>query len=161
MGKIKLVIGCLLLALLTAAVAAAAEPGEERQLYVDRLEPICKANVLANKRIFKGAKEEVQRGELKKASTHFFRAATAFGKTIRQLAAVPKPPADEAKLDKWFELLRVEKELIQKIGRALGAGNKSRAQTYSVELNRNSSKANNAVLSFGFDYCRLEPSRFG
>lgn len=149
------------LAFCVAAAAASAETTSERDAYVERLEPICKTNVLANKRIFKGAKEEVRAGELKKASTHFFRAATAFGKTIRQLEAVPKPPADEAKLNGWFDLLQIEKRLIEKIGRALKAGNKNQAQTYSVELNRNSSKANNSVLSFGFDYCRIEPSRFG
>lgn len=141
-------------------LAAAAEPSE-RDAYVDRAEPICKTNVLANKRIFKGAKGEVKRGELKKASAHFSRAATAFGKTIRQLDAIPKPPAHETKLTEWIDLLGDEKVLIEKIGRALAAGKRAKAESYSVDLNRNSSKANNAVLAFGFDYCRIEPSRFG
>ena len=30
-----------------------------------------------------------------------------------------------------------------------------------MDLNRNSNLANNAVLGFGFDYCRIDPSRFG
>lgn len=153
--------GCAFLALcLMASVALAAEPSEERHEYVTQAEPICKTNVLANKKIFKGAKEEVKRGELKRASKHFFRAATAFGKTIQQLAAIPRPPADVARLTKWLGLLKDEKALIEKIGRALAAENKHKAETISVELNHNSNVANNTVLSFGFNYCRIEPSRF-
>ncbi|HEX3293620.1 MAG TPA: hypothetical protein VHR38_07760 [Solirubrobacterales bacterium] len=139
---------------------AAAEP-TEREAYVDQAEPICKTNVLANKRIFKGAKGEVKRGELKKAARHFSRAATAFAKTIRQLDAIPKPASDEAKLSGWIDLLEDERDLIKKIGTALAAEQRNKAESYSVDLNRNSSKANNAVLPFGFDYCRIEPSRFG
>lgn len=45
-------------------------------------------------------------------------------------------------LGRWFELLRNEK-------------------SYPVELSRNSNQASETVLSFGFDYCRIDPSRFG
>lgn len=152
--------GCALLVVLSAVPLAAADQ-IEREAYVEQVEPICKSNVLANKRIFKGAKEEVKSGELKKASKHFFRAATAFARTIAQMEAAPRPIEDGPKLSKWFGLLRNEKALIQKIGRALAAEDKHRASAYSVDLNRNSTRANNAVLGFGFDYCRIEPSRFG
>ncbi|MBK5219569.1 MAG: hypothetical protein JJE35_07270 [Thermoleophilia bacterium] len=155
-----ILVGALLVLCALVPVAAAAEPSE-REAYVDHAEPICKTNVLANKRIFKGAKGEVKRDELKKASTHFSRAATAFAKTIRQLDPLPKPPTDAAKLSAWIGLLEDERDLIKKIGKALAAEKKGKAESYSVDLNRNSSKANNAVLSFGFDYCRIEPSRFG
>lgn len=153
LGAIALVLSCL------APPATAAEL-EEREAFVARAEPICKTNVLANKRIFKGAEGEVKRGELKKASRHFFRAATAFAKTIRALDAIPKPPADTAKLGKWIGLLWDERDLIKKIGTALAAEKRRKAESFSVELNRNSNKANNAVLLFGFDYCRIEQSRF-
>jgi hypothetical protein len=147
--------------LLAAAVPLAGAAELSREEYVARAEPICKTNVLANKRIFKGAKAEVKAGELKKASTHFFRAATAFAKTIGQLEAVPRPEADEARLAKWLGYLRTEKNLIQKVGRALAANDKHKAESYSVDLNHNSNLANNTVLGFGFDYCRIDPSRFG
>lgn len=145
---------------LAVPLAGAAEPSAERDEYVAKLEPICKTNVLANKQIFKGARKEVKAGKLKLASTHFFRAATAFGKTTRQLAAVPRPSADAATLTKWFGLLKTEKTILEKIGRALAAGDRRKAVVYSGELSRNSNKANNAVVSFGFNYCRIEPSRF-
>jgi hypothetical protein len=158
----------LALAAIASAALAAGPPlasGEEegevtRADYVASAEPICKQNVLANKRIFKGAKAEVKAGELKKASRHFFRAATAFAATVRQLAALKHPPADAARVERWLGLLRDETALIRRIGKALAAGNKHRAESLAVDLNRNSSRANNAVLSFGFDYCRIEPSRF-
>lgn len=158
--RLGILVGALVVLSTLVPIATAAEPSE-REAYVEQAEPICKSNVLANKRIFKGAKGEVKRGELKKASTHFSRAATAFAKTIRQLDAIPKPPADAAKLTTWIGLLKDERDLIKKIGKALAAEKKGKAEAYSVDLNRNSSKANNAVLSFGFDYCRIEPSRFG
>ena len=148
-------------AVLAAAVPLAGAAELSREEYVARVEPICKTNVLANKRIFKGAKGEVKAGKLKQASTHFSRAATAFAKTIGQLEAVPQPVTDEARLAKWLGYLRAEKNLIQKVGRALAANDKHRAESYSVDLNHNSNLANNTVLGFGFDYCRIDPSRFG
>ena len=146
-------------ALLAVPLASAAEL--TRDEYVARAEPICKANTEANKRIFAGAKEQVKAGKLKAASTHFKRAAGAFNKTIAQLGAVPEPPADEAKLTKWLSYLQIESSYLVKIGKALAAEDKGAAQTLSVRLNRNSNLANNTVLAFGFDYCKIDPARFG
>jgi hypothetical protein len=153
-------LGAALAALLLWAPGAPAVEPEERDVYVERAEPVCEANVRANKRIFKGAERKVKRGELKQASRHFFRAATAFAKTIRQLDAIAKPPERKVKLERWIDLLWDERNLIKKIGTALAAEKRRRAESFSVDLNRNSSRANNAVLPFGFDYCRIEPSRF-
>lgn len=150
----------LALALCGLAPLAAAAELEEREAFVEQAEPICKTNVLANKRIFKGAEGEIKRGELKKASKHFARATTAFSKTIRQLDALPEPPADTTKLGKWLDQLGEVRNLIKKIGLALAAEKRAKAESYSVALNRLSSKANNTVLLFGFDYCRIEQSRF-
>jgi hypothetical protein len=131
-----------------------------RDEYVQRVEPICKVNVEANKRIFQGAKEQVKAGELKKGSTHFFRAATALDKTIKQLKAVPRPTVDDAKLKKWFSYLETESSFFLRIGQALKAGQKGKAQNLSVRLNRNTNLANNTVLVFDFNYCRIDSSRF-
>lgn len=155
LGTLGVMALCLALA---APLAAAAEISRED--YIARVEPICKTNVEANSRIFKGAKAEVKAGELKKGSKHFFRAATALGKTIKQIEAVPMPSADETKLERWIGLLRSERDYFQKIGAALAAGNKYKAQNLSVKLNRNSNLANNAILAFDFNECRIDPSRF-
>jgi hypothetical protein len=156
---VALAVAVALALIAVAPVASAAEISREE--YVARAEPICKTNVLANKRIFKGVKGKVKTGKLRSASRHFFRAATAFATTIRQLAAVPPPTADEARLAKWLDLLRAEEAIVREIGAALAAGDKHKASSYSVDLNANSNRANNTVLGFGFDYCRIDPARFG
>jgi len=150
---------CLLATLaIGAPLATAAELTREE--YVAKVEPICKTNTTANTRIFKGAKGEVKAGELKKAAKRFKRAVSAFGKTIEQIKSVPQPGRDEVRLAKWIGYLETEKSILGKIGKALDVGNKYQAQSYSVRLNRNSNLANNTVLGFGFDYCRIDPSRF-
>jgi hypothetical protein len=121
---------------------------------------ICKSNTEANQRIFAGAKEEVKSGWLKQASTHFSRAVVAFDMTIKQLQGVQQPSADAPKLEQWIGYLGVESEYLGKIGKAPAAGQKGKAQTLSVRLNRNSNLAINSVLSFGFNYCKINPSRF-
>jgi hypothetical protein len=158
-GWLCLTAGATLALVLTVPSAGAAEISRDE--YVARAEPICRTNVLANRRIFKGAKEQVKAGKLKLASRHFFRAASAFAKTIGQLESVPQPSADEARLSKWLGYLRSESEIIKKVGTALAAGEKHEASSYSVDLNANSNRANNTVLGFGFDYCRIDPARFG
>ena len=157
-----------LLAALTAALlclavpAALAAEGEVSVTeYRERAEPICKVNVEANKTIFKGVQGLVKRDKLMPASRRFKRAAAAFAKTIGQLAKTPPASGYEAKLGKWLTLLRKEKTIIAKIGAALAHDNKHKAESFSLELKRNSNKANNAVLDFGFNYCQIEPSRFG
>jgi hypothetical protein len=148
-------------ALLALALAPPAGGAElTRAEYRERVEPICKADTEANRRIFQGAKGQVQAGKLKRASTHFFRAQAALEKTIRQLQAVPQPAADEAKLARWFGYLETESSYVGRIGKALAAEDKAKAQLLSVRLNRNTNLANNAVLAFGFDYCRIDPGRF-
>ncbi len=147
-----------LLALTLVPTAGAAELSREE--YTARVEPICKANTEANRRIFKGAREEVKTGQLKAASTHFTRAVLAFTKTIKQLQGVPPPSADEARLAKWIGYLQVENDYLGRIGKALVAEDKPKAETLSVRLKRNSNFANNTVLGFGFTYCRIDPARF-
>lgn len=148
-----------LAALLTApAAVAAVEPTREE--YVARLEPICKANADANARILKGVKGQVQQGKLVPAGKRFVHASNALGRSVTQMAKVPKPSGDEAKLNTWFDYLRREEELLRKIGKALKVKNKVKAQKQAIELNRNNTKANNAVISFGFDECRIDSSRF-
>jgi hypothetical protein len=156
--KKTILVAMALLVPVVASVASAAELSRDE--YVARVEPICKRNTEANQRIFAGAKEEVKSGKLKLASTHFAAADAALDKTIGQLRAVPEPAGDEAKLEKWLGYLEVESEYLGRIGKALAAGQKGKAQALSVRLNRNSNLANDAVLAFRFDYCKLNPSRF-
>lgn len=155
----KLAMAMAMALLVTVPVALAAEE-PTRDEYVERVEPICKANTEANSRILKGVKGQVQKDKLVPAGKRFIRASSALGKAVAQIDAVPRPVADNAKLTKWIGYLRKEKTFLQQIGGALKSGDKYRAQKLAVELNKNNNKANNTVISFGFDECRIDSSRF-
>jgi hypothetical protein len=144
--------------LLSASVALAEEL--TRTEYVERVEPICKSNTEANSRILKGVKQQVESGDLVAAGRRFVRASSALGKAVTQIAQVPRPVADAAKLGKWVELLRSEQSYLLKIGKALKAENKFLATKLATQLRRNNNKANNTVISFGFDECRIDSSTF-
>ncbi len=79
---------------------------------------------------------------------------------MNQLRAVPQPPADAAKLNKWLTYLDKERKLLAEIGKALKNDQKTRAQNLSVQLTHNGTVTNNQVLGFEFDYCLIDSSRF-
>jgi hypothetical protein len=147
-------------AALAGAAFGATDPEQTREGYVAQAEPICKTNTKANERIFKGVRKLIRQGKLKLAAAHFAKAAAAFGKATSEIAAVPQPVPDAARLNKWIGLLRKERSLLAKIGAALRAGKKARAQRLSVKLTHNGNTANNTVLGFEFHYCLIDSSRF-
>jgi hypothetical protein len=144
--------------LMAAPLALAAE--QTRETYTEAVEPICKVNAEASDRILDGVKSEVRQGKLKPAAAKFTKAAAALKKALNQLKAVPKPVADQARLDKWLGYIKNEVELFERTAKKLKAGDKSGAQSMSVKLTSTANKANNQVLAFEFNYCRVEPSKF-
>jgi hypothetical protein len=149
-----------LVAIGAGACLALAAPEQTRESYVAQVEPICKTNTKANERILARAEKKVRKGELKVVADQFSRASAAFAKAVKQIRAVPPPPADKAKLAKWVGYLGDEQQLLAEIGEALRAGKKGLAQNLRVRLDRNENRANNAVLGFEFDYCLIDSSRF-
>lgn len=148
-------------ALATAALAAGAVGAEQtREGYVAEVEPICKRNTKANEQILAGVEGTIRRGKLAAAAGKFSRAATAFGKAVRQIRAVPQPSADAAKLNKWIGFLKKEKNILSSMSKALRKDQKGKVRNLSIQLDHNGRKANNTVLSFEFDYCLIESSRF-
>ena len=131
-----------------------------RESYKEQVEPICKVNGEANKRILKGVRKLVKQGKLKAAGVKFAKAGTALNKAHGELAVVPQPPEDEAKLTKWLGKIKTEVTLFKKTAAKLKAGNKNGAQTLVIKLQHNATVANNLVLGFEFHYCRFEPSKF-
>jgi hypothetical protein len=150
--------GAIVLVLATAALALAAEVS--RESYVAAVEPICKSNTQANEKILKGVKAEVKAGKLTPAGASFIKAAGALKQTYSQLAAVPQPAADAARLGKWLGYVKTEAGLFEAAGRELKAGNKTKAQAMVLRLEHNANLANDQVLSFDFRYCKFEPSKF-
>jgi hypothetical protein len=153
-----------LIAIVAATLAvvsiAHAAGGPTRAEYVAQVEPICKANTLASQRILAGARDKVKRGKLARAGAQFIRAAAAFGKATGEIAAVPPPPADEPKLSKWIEHLRLVQSYLRKTGRELKSGDRSDTTADVIKLRSAGNAANNVVYDFEFHYCRITGSRF-
>jgi hypothetical protein len=160
----RVVVGTFTAALTTFLVAAVAlastSPTQTRDGYIAQVEPICKSNTKANERILSGVRGQIKQGKLTLAAAQFRKASEAFGKATKQIAGVPQPSADAAKLTKWLGYLSEESKLLAEIGKALKADKKTRAQEKLVRLRNNGNLANNVVLSFEFDYCVINSSRF-
>lgn len=147
-------------ALSGAPAAGADETAPSREEYVAKIEPICQANSAANQRILKNVRDKVRAGKLTTAGNQFIRASDAFGSTLGEISAVPRPPADDARLVKWFGFLKIIKTNLRQVGKALLEGDKIKATHETVRLERSGNAANNVGFVFEFHYCRVTPSRF-
>jgi hypothetical protein len=154
----SLAVAAVALAVSAPPTLAAEEP--TRDEYKAKVEPICKANTKANENILAGVRKKVQQGKLGPAGRQFIRASTALKSTLRQLKAVPKPPADVERLTEWLKRVGDQATLLQKIGKALVDGNRRKAETLSAKLVSGARLTNAIVVSFSFNYCRFEPSKY-
>jgi hypothetical protein len=141
-----------------APVASSADIS--RAEFVEQSEPICKANTIANKNILKGVREDVREGKLKVAGAKFSRAARALNRTIHRLEQIPRPSADESRLERWFTHLNGETKLLEKVARRLRKGGHVDLGKHVLELRHNANVANNIVLTFGFEYCLIQTARY-
>jgi hypothetical protein len=151
------------LSVLAVASAWAAEAPTPREEYVAAVEPICEANTLANKRILKHARERARSRNpklVKRAGGQFIHASAAFGSTVTKIAAVPKPPEDEARLGRWIERLRIVQKNLRNLGKALKRVDRIKAAHEAIRVERSGNAANNIGFAFGFRSCRITPSRF-
>jgi hypothetical protein len=150
------------MALLPAA-AAPAEEAPTRAQYVEGVEPICKANTEANKQILKNVKTKARSKSpsvVREAGGQFIRASTAFGAAEKKIAAVPRPPADDARLLKWFKQLGIVQTKLRMLGKALKENEKILAAHEQIRVERASNAANNVSFIFEFHYCHLSASNF-
>lgn len=150
------------MALLPAATASAEEEPTRAQ-YVEQVDPICQANTEANKRILKNVKTKARSKSpktVRQAGSQFIQASTAFGTAEKKIAAVPRPPADDARLLKWFKHLAIVRTDLRKLGKALQKGEKILAAHEQVRVERAANAANNVSFIFEFKYCHLSASNF-
>lgn len=141
-----------------ASLALATET--TRTGYKEAVEPICKANATANKRILAGVRNEVKHGKLRTAAAKFARASRALMKTYKELDAVPKPKADATRLSKWLSYVKTEVELLRKVSKALKAGEPNRARTFVAKLTHNANLANSQIVIFDFHSCMFKLSQY-
>jgi hypothetical protein len=149
------------LALLVPAAAGAEEAAvPTRAEYVAQIEPICQANTEANTQILKNARSRAHHGKMKQAGAQFIHASAAFGAAVKKIATVPRPPADEPRLLKWFKFLEIVTKDLHEVGTALRDEDKIRAAHEAIRVQRSGNAANNVGFVFQFHYCRVTPSRF-
>ena len=128
--------------------------------YVERVEPICRSESLAHRNELKGVEGMVRRGDLGRAAPHVLRAAAALRAAIAQISPVPRPPADAARLGRWLAFARSGQDLLRQLGVALRKGDRGLAQRLARGLLKNTKRGNATVVTFDFDYCRVNPARF-
>ena len=75
-------------------------------------------------------------------------------------SADPRPAADRATLVRWFAALGRETDYLGRTAAALRAEDIPRFQRVSGRFFQEGSKANNVVVSFGFNYCNFKSSRY-
>jgi hypothetical protein len=131
-----------------------------RAEYVAQSEPICKANTIASRDILRGIRQDIRDSKLKRAGGKFQRAARALERTIQSLEQLERPSEDSTILARWFEQLNDEATLLDRVAKQLKAEKTSNLGRYILEIRHTANKANNVVLTFGFEYCLLQPARY-
>jgi hypothetical protein len=147
--------------LVLSATAGAEEASPTRTEYVTQLESVCKPDALETQQTMKGVRDDVSAGRIGVAAGKFAKASEIFGGTIRRISAEPRPPADEARLEKWFGYLDKQESYLKQITAELQASHTVKAQRLTARFIHNGNLANNVVLAFGFNYCSFKFSRYG
>ncbi|MDX6622686.1 MAG: hypothetical protein QOE75_618 [Solirubrobacterales bacterium] len=150
-----------LVALILTGAAAAGAEAPTRAAYVDLLEEVCGPDAGATQKAMRGARTDLRKERLSRAAEKFAAATSIFGGTIREIAAVPRPDADRAKLRKWFGYLKKQESYLKRITAQLRADHAIAAQRLTARFIHNGNLANNTVIAFGFNYCSFKFSRYG
>ncbi len=150
-------LGTLALTIVVLLACAPLAYGEEqtRETYKAQIEPICEANRGANERIMEGARERISRNELEPAGKQFIQVSGSFGGLIQRLAKVPPPPADEHRVERWFEQMRLLKTRLRNVGKYYKEGKEIKGTHESILAERSSISANNISIVFKVRFCRF------
>jgi hypothetical protein len=146
--------------LLAVGASLALADETTRADYKAAAEPICKANSEANEHILKGVRKKVKAGKVGPAGRQLIRAAAALRGTLTQLKAIPRPTADQSRLEEWLKRIGEEAALLKQTGKALKEGKRNRAERLQVKLYSKARLTNSIVLPFEFRYCLFEPAKY-
>ncbi len=147
-------LAAIVVAMLAIAPLARSEE-QTRESYKAGVEPICQANREANERIMAGVRDRVNKGKLELAGKQFIRLSASFGGLIQKLLPIPAPPADERRVERWFDPMRLLKQRLRNVGKYYEAGEKIKATHESILAERSGLSANNISIVFHFHYCRF------
>lgn len=153
-----IVLTAIALSIPPATFAAAAE--QTRSEYVALLEKICKPGSDATQRAVRGMRSDIRAERFRLAATKFSAAKRIFAHTVSSISTVPRPKSDRPTLTRWFAALGRETDYLGRTAAALRAEDLPRFQRVSGRFFQEGSKANNVVVSFGFNYCNFKSSRY-
>jgi hypothetical protein len=148
------------LGMLALAMPAGAAQTPTRSEYVARVEQICKPGSEATQRAVRGVRADVRSERLPAAAPKVTKAKRIFAHTVSVISKVPRPAPDRATLARWFDALGRETAALGRTASALRADDVARFQRVWADFIHEGNKANNVVVSFGFNYCDFKPSRF-
>lgn len=149
-----------LIAVSVGAAFASAEGEPSRTEYITRLEQICKPGSDATERAVQGFRGDVRAERLAVAAGKLARAERIFKGTVRSISVVPRPPADRPTLSRWFAALGREQVYLGQMVKVLRADDVAGFERVSARFIHEGNRANNAVVSFGFNYCSFKATRF-
>jgi hypothetical protein len=153
--------GAALVAILLVTSVPASAVGEVRRAeYVVRLEKICKPDSEATRRAVRGTRSDVRSERFRRAAAKVAKAQRIFAGTVRAISRVPRPVADRATLARWFAALKREAGALGRTAASLRNEDVARFQRVWADFIHEANKANNVVISFGFNHCAFKPSRF-
>lgn len=141
--------------LLAGASLALGAEEQTRETYKAQIEPICEANRSANERIMAGARERISRDELDPVGKQFIQVSGSVGGLIQRLVKVPPPPADEHRVERWFEQMRLLKTRLRNVGKYYKEGKEIKATHESILAERSGISANNISIVFKVRSCRF------
>jgi hypothetical protein len=160
-GRRRIAIAAIVLAAMAVGAAVASAEGEPtRAEYVARLERICKPGSDATEGAVHGVRADVRAERLAVAAGKFARAERIFKNTVRSISVVPRPAGDRATLSRWFAALGREEVYLGQMIKVLRADDVAGFERTSARFIHEGNRANNAVVSFGFNYCSFRPTRF-
>jgi hypothetical protein len=153
----------LVLAVLAVSFSTAGEAAGEtttRADYVPRAEAICHTATVHHQTVLRGVAGMVHHHELSAAAARLRTASRVLGHVITRLAAIPRPPADQKRLARWFSYGRSGDHLLQRMARRLADGSSAGVSVMANDLLRDVRRANATVVGFEFHYCRIDPANF-
>jgi hypothetical protein len=142
-----------LAALALAVPARAGAEALSRPEYVARLEKICKPRAEATRRAVHGTRADVRSERFRQAAAKVAKAQRIFTGTVSSISRVPRPTADRDTLER-------EDGALARTASSLRAEDIPTFQRVWARFIHEGNKANNVVVSFGFNYCAFRPSRF-
>ena len=114
---------------LAFAAVASGDLGTTRRVQGSRSNRSARPTKKRRRSILTGVEKMVKKDKLKQAGVRFSKAAAALEKAQKQLAAVPQPPEDSAKLGKWLSGIKGEVSLMKTIAAKFKAGNKGKGSS--------------------------------